>query len=198
MTFDSAETIDYYERTAREYAALISPVPPPARAAALDRLVAAVVEDRTVLEIGSGAGRDADYLKSLGLRVRRTDAARSFAELQADRGKSVDVLDVTADTLGGPYGGVLALCVLMHVDRAAIADVLAKIARSLRPGGAFLVSVREGSGETRGPAAMAFWSHAAFAQRLEAAGFTLCWAEHTVDSDHDAWVTFLAVVPPLG
>src|SRR5215207_3514748 len=191
MSLDSAETIDYYERTARHYATLISPVPPASRAAALERLRDAIGDNRLVLEIGSGPGRDADHLESLGLRVRRTDAARAFAELQAERGKRVDALDVTADALGGPYGGVLALCVLMHVDRDAIDGVLARIAAALEPGGPLLVSVRDGHGETAGPAAMAFWTRGAFAGRLEAAGLTVRWSEHTVDSDDDAWVTFL-------
>ncbi len=163
MSFDPAETIGYYERTARDYATLISPVPPASRAAALERLRDAIGDNPLVLEIGSGPGRDADHLESLGLRVRRTDAARAFAELQAERGRRVDVLDVTADPLGGPYGGVLALCVLMHVDRDAIDGVLARIAAALEPAGPFLVSVRDGHGDTAGPAAMAFWTRDAFA-----------------------------------
>lgn len=192
MSLDHAETIGYYERTARSYASLISSAPPANRAAALERLRDAMGDNPIVLEVGSGPGRDADHLESLGLRVRRTDAARAFAELQAERGKHVDVLDVTADALGGPYGGVLALCVLMHVDRDAIDGVLARIAAALEPGGPMLVSVRDGHGETAGPAAMAFWTRGAFAARLEAAGLTVRWSEHTVDSDDDAWVTFLA------
>jgi 2-polyprenyl-3-methyl-5-hydroxy-6-metoxy-1,4-benzoquinol methylase len=186
------DTIAYYEQSAREYAKEIDPLPPANRAAALRRLMASVPPGATVLEIGSGTGRDADYLESLGAAVRRTDAARSFAAIQAERGKRVALLDVVADGLCGPYEAVLAMCVLMHVERGQIDAVLRKVAGALRPGGGFLVSVREGQGESPGPAAMAFWSRDEFADRLAAAGLGVEWDDHHVDCDGDAWLTFLA------
>ena len=186
------DTIAYYERSAREYAKEIDPLPPANRAAALRRLMASVPPGGVVLEVGSGTGRDADYLESLGAAVRRTDAARSFAEIQAERGKRVALLDVVAQDLGGPYDAVLAMCVLMHVEPEQIDRVLGKVAGALRPGGGFLVSVREGHGESPGPAAMAFWSRGEFAERLTAAGLTVVWDEQHVDCDGDAWLTFLA------
>jgi len=134
-----------------------------------------------VLEIGSGTGRDADYQESLGATVRRTDPARAFADIQAERGRRVALLDVVADELGGPYEAVLAMCVLMHVARGRIDGVLGKVAAALRPGGAFLVSVRAGEGESPGPAGMAFWSRAEFAGRLSAAGLSVEWDDSHVD-----------------
>jgi 2-polyprenyl-3-methyl-5-hydroxy-6-metoxy-1,4-benzoquinol methylase len=185
------DTIAYYERSAREYAKEIDPLPPANRAAALRRLMALVPPGGVVMEIGSGTGRDADYLESLGATVRRTDAAQSFADIQAERGKRVALVDVVADELGGPYDAVLAMCVLMHVERGQIDGVLRKVAAALRPGGAFLLSVRDGQGESIGPAGMAFWSRSDFADRLAAAGFSVEWDDHHVDCDDDAWLTFL-------
>jgi predicted TPR repeat methyltransferase len=83
---------------------------------------------------------------------------------------------VIADDLGGPYDAVLAMCVLMRVGRGQIDAVLRKVAGALRPGGAFLVSVREGSGEVSGDYHTCFWSRAGFAERLAAAGLRLAWA----------------------
>src|SRR5215208_2333436 len=195
---DVKSTIAYYERSAREFAKEISPLPPETRAAALRRLVALVPPAGVVLEVGSGTGRDADYLESLGATVRRTDATQAFADLQAERGKRVDLLDVVADGLGGPYDGVLAMCVLMHVGHGQIDGVLRNVTAALRPGGAFLVSVREGQGESPGPAGMAFWSRSEFAERLAEAGLTVEWDDHHVDCDDDAWLTFLARRGPTG
>jgi hypothetical protein len=115
-----------------------------------------------------------------------------FADIQAGRGKRVALLDVVADDLGGPYDAVLAMCVLMHVERGQIDGLLRKVAAALRPGGAFLVCVREGQGESTGPAAMTFWSRPEFASALSAAGLSVDWDDHEVDSDGDAWLTFLA------
>jgi 2-polyprenyl-3-methyl-5-hydroxy-6-metoxy-1,4-benzoquinol methylase len=189
---DPADTIRYYERAARDYAKLIDPQPPAFRARALQRLAALVPDGEQVLEIGSGTGRDADYLESSGIAVKRTDAAREFAQIQAERGKEVALLDVVNDDLGGPYGGVLALCVLMHVARESTDGVLHKIASAVRPGGGFLVSVREGTGATHGPAGMTFWSRDEFAELLTGAGFTIEWDDLEVDEDGDRWLTFLA------
>jgi SAM-dependent methyltransferase len=194
---DHDETIAHYERVARWYATLIDREPGPFRAAALQRLAEPLASGDTVLEIGSGTGRDADYLESLGLSVDRTDAAESFLEIQAEHGRTARRLDVTADELGGPYDGVLALCVLMHVDRANIDGVLAKIAASLRPGGGFLVSVRAGEGEEPPPAAMAFWSREGFEQRLRSAGFIVEWFGFQIDDDEEAWLTFYTRAPAI-
>jgi SAM-dependent methyltransferase len=189
---DVADTIEHYERSAREYAKEIDAVPPAFRASALRRLASLLPTGGNVLEVGSGTGRDADYLEGLGVAVRRTDAVRAFAEIQAERGKAVALVDVVADDLGGRYDGALAMCVLMHVPCDRINEVLSKFAAALRPSGAFLVSVREGSGESAGPAGMTFWSRDGFAAHLLAAGFGLEWDDLEVDTDDDHWLTFLA------
>ena len=192
---DHNATISYYERAGRRYATLIGPEPDAFRAAALQRLAAPLAPGEAVLEIGSGPGRDADYLETLGVPVDRTDAAETFLQIQAERGKRARRLDVVTGELGGPYGGVVGLCVLMHISRASIDRVLDKIAAALRPDGGFLVSVRAGEGETPPPAAMAFWTREDFEQRLGAAGFSVEWFELEIDCDDDAWLTFYARTP---
>ena len=98
--------------------------------------------------MGSGPGWDADLVESHGLAVRRTDVTAAFIDLQAERGKVVERLDVTSDELGGPYDAVMALAVLQHVERAEIPALLHRVAGALEPGGVFLVAIREGDGET--------------------------------------------------
>lgn len=58
--------LSWYENNARYYDSLIEPQPPAARADALRRLVALVPSGSTILEIGSGTGRDANYIENLG------------------------------------------------------------------------------------------------------------------------------------
>lgn len=188
----SRRTIRSYESFAPEYNTLISPLPPPETEAALRRLVDLARPGGTVLEIGSGPGRDADFLESLGVTVRRTDATQAFLDLQAQRGKHGELLDVRTDELGGPYDAVLAMCVLHHIERDLTDSVLGKIAGALRPDGGFLVSVREGTGETTGDYHRSLWSRAEFADRLAAAGLQVTWDTHDRDSDGDPWSTFLA------
>jgi SAM-dependent methyltransferase len=149
----------------------------------------------TVLEVGSGTGRDADLIESLGPRVRRTDATQAFLDLQAARGKHGELLDLLTDDLGGPYDAVLAIAVLIHIPREQTQQVLDRIAGALRPGGAFLVSIRGGDGETTGDYHTVFWRRDDFAERLLASGLEVGWDSADIGRNDNLWLTFLALKP---
>ena len=77
-----------------------------------------------VLELGTGPGWDADLLETLGLSVERTDAAIAFVGRLLEAGHQARVLDARAADYGGPYDGVLADAVLLHLDPARCEDAL--------------------------------------------------------------------------
>jgi SAM-dependent methyltransferase len=193
--FSSRRTIRSYEGFAREYNGLVSARPPRAVAAALRRMAKRVPPGGLVLELGSGPGRDADFVESLGLTVRRTDATQAFLDLQAERRQAWRPAEPSHDRLGGPYDAILAMCVLIHIDRAHTDGVLRKVRRALRPGGGFLVSVREGTGETPGNFHMTCWTCTPLVARLDRAGLKVEWDDRRADSDRDTWLTFLARRP---
>lgn len=190
---NNRRTIAAYEKYAVRYAEAVAPDPADGVSTELRRLVNVVRPGATVLEVGSGPGWDADQVESLGVSVRRTDVTQAFLELQAERGKHAELLDVLTDDLGGPYDAVMALCVLLHIDRELTDTVLGKVAGALRPDGAFLVSVREGTGELweSSDYHVVLWSRTAFGTRLAAAGLRVEWSARTVHSD-GPWLTFLA------
>lgn len=188
-------TIASYEDYAGTYAESVGTVPGPEDQRALRLLVATAGRHGRILEAGSGPGWDADFVESLGPRVRRTDATQAFLDLMHARGKEADLLNMLSDPLGGPYHGVLALCVLIHVTREATPDILEKVFNALHPGGAFLVSVRHGTGETHGDYHMTYWSRNGFASRLSQTGFTLQWDQSHASCDGQRWLTFLARRP---
>ncbi|WP_322936536.1 class I SAM-dependent methyltransferase [Nocardioides bizhenqiangii] len=200
---DSANrrTVDSYERIAREYA---DDTAPDSSGAAefsgegLRRLVDAVPACGTALEVGSGPGWDADFVESQGVAVRRTEVAAAFIDFQADRGKHIDKLDITSDELGGPYDAVIALAVLQHVERAQIPAFLRRVAAALRPGGVFLVAIREGFGERWevGDSGNSYftvlWSESAFRTLLDDAGLGVEWRFPGEDSKEGRWLMLLA------
>jgi len=174
------EALQWYEQNARYYDRLIDPQPPAAREDALRRLVAHLPADSSVVEIGSGTGRDANFVESLGVRVCRTDATEAFIALQAERGQPVQKLNLLSDALPEGVGGVLAMCVLLHVPRDETDAVLRKVSAALAPSGVFLVSVRE-DGDARATA----WAPEAFVERLSRAGLRVIWEDR--DWDGDRW-----------
>jgi 2-polyprenyl-3-methyl-5-hydroxy-6-metoxy-1,4-benzoquinol methylase len=143
---NNRETVQSYELCAPDYAATTQQRSQ-AGENTLRLLVDALGGAGTVLEIGSGPGWDADFFEEQGLSVRRTDVTEAFLSFQAERGRKAERLDLIEDELGGPYDGIVALYVLQHIDRTLVSMVLGKVAAALRPGGAFLVSLREGTGE---------------------------------------------------
>jgi len=190
------QTLQSYEGSARDYDKLVDAHRPPHILRALQQLVDAVPPGGRVLEIGSGPGRDADVLESLGLAVRRTDATQAFVDLMTERGKRAELLNVVTDELGGPYHGVLAMGVLIHVDRHQLDAVLRKIHAALRPGGAFLAAMRRGEGETTGDYHTVCWTRERFTERLAAAGLGVRWDADSVGRDGNDWITYLACRAP--
>lgn len=190
-------TVSSYEDCARAYADEVGPDPSDISKQALQRLVRLLEPGAHVLEIGSGPGWDADYVETLGIRVRRTDAAQAFCDFQTERGKHVDRLDVIADDLGGPYQGAVALYVLQHIDRTLIASVLRKIAAAIQPLGLFLLTIKEGSGESTehgtesGEYQVVRWLLDDFVAQLNAAGLKVEWHVRKAYPD-GTWLSVLA------
>ena len=187
-------TVASYELIAEDYARETES----SDLSAVLRLLVEAVPAGDVLEIGSGPGWDADALEDTGLRVRRTDVTQAFVDLQRERGKQVDRLDVIADDLGGPYDAVVALHVLQHVEPDHLPGVLARVAAALRPGGRFAVSVRLGDGtgwevgESGNPYYRSLWSEDGFVAELARAGLAVVWSEQRGDEEQSSWLYVLA------
>ena len=191
-------TIASYERCAADYARATEPGTNGVERQALSNFLRVARNGGWILEIGSGPGWDADWLDHTGLNVRRTDAAAAFVAFQKARGAQAEVLDVVKDELGGPYAGVVALHVFQHIHRSELPHVLTKISLAIAERGAFLFSLREGSGEfvekgeSSGNYYIALWQRADLVANLEPLGFREIWSSSEEHSD-GRWLTILAV-----
>lgn len=196
---NNRRTVLDYERSVREYLAAVAGRPS-ASAEALRRLAAEVVPGARVLEIGSGPGWDADALEALGVAVHRTDVTVAFCDLQVERGKRCDRLDLLSDPIDGRYGGAMMLCVLQHFDRAQLDEALRKLAGALGASGPLLLMYPEGEDEVwehgaGGDYLVVRWAPAALDAHLARAGFTVAW-EHTGEGRGGPWRTLLALRRP--
>lgn len=160
------QTVRAYDLDARAYADA-QPDATVAQRAEMAELVARLGLGARVLEIGSGGGRDALLLEELSLRVRRTDITPGFVALLREQGHDADLLDPLVDDLSspeGPYDAVWANASLLHVARADLPTVLARLAVVTRPGGLLQMSLKEGDGEgwsthgsVRNPRHFTYW-----------------------------------------
>jgi len=191
-------TLATYEARAQRYVAHSSP-PAADRTRWLNRF-AAMIPGGCVLELGTGPGWDADLLETLGLSVERTDAAIAFVGRLLEAGHQARVLDARAADYGGPYDGVLADAVLLHLDPARCEEALATALRATRLGGVLAITLKEGDGQEwtsaklDAPRRMTYWREDALLGALDRAGWVVESLEH-VTGRVDDWLYVLARHP---
>ncbi len=144
MSFDAA-TIRFYRENAAEY------VERPQRSfARLHSFLAALPRGAKILELGCGSGRHSAEMIALGFDVRPTDGTPEMAAEAARRlGRPVETLRFDQLDEYERYDAVWASACLLHVPKADLEGVLARIWRALRPGGLFYASFKEGNADGR-------------------------------------------------
>jgi SAM-dependent methyltransferase len=188
-------TLAAYQDGAARYAEARNP-PAAALAAFLDQL-ASIAGDGEILEIGSGPGLDADYLETRGVRVTRTDATPAFIHMMRAAGHGARLLDIRSDPLGGPYQGVLADAVLLHLSRPQFVDAVRRARRAVLLGGALAMTLKEGDGDGWShrrlgmPRHFTYWREPQLRDALTAAGWSEISVEH-VPGQTEPWLYVLA------
>jgi len=193
-------TLASYEAGVDDYLAASGPRDPAVKA--LLARVADRVPGGTVLEVGSGPGLDALRMEALGLVVVRTDGATAFVDRMRADGHDARLLDIRSDALGGPFDAIVAIAVLLHLDREEFAQFLERALRALRPGGAIAFTLKEGDGDAWShaklglPRHFTYWRADAVRVALERAGWASISIEH-VDGRTEPWLVVFAERPTM-
>ncbi|MEI4470091.1 class I SAM-dependent methyltransferase [Frigidibacter sp. MR17.24] len=144
-------TLRFYETRAAEHAARAGG----AADGELAGFVAALPRGARVLELGCGAGHDALAMLRAGIDLHPTDGAVAMAGLAAARlraagqARAVAVLRFGDLAAEAAFDGIWARAALLHVPRADLPGVLARVFRALRPGGVQVASFKAGVAEGR-------------------------------------------------
>lgn len=102
-------------------------------------------EKQSLLEIGSGTGRDGKFFKEQGFKVVTTDLSPAMVKLCQEKGLRAYVMDFyNLEFIDGTFDAVWALNCLLHVPKEDIITVLQGIERILRPEGYFYLGVYGG------------------------------------------------------
>lgn len=191
-------TLLAYERGA----ALYTERTPDRRNSLVGRLINLVPRGASVLELGSGPGRDAQALEEAGLIVRRTDGASSFVDALRAAGHNASILDVRADDYGGPYDAIFANAVLLHLRRIEMASVLSIAIEALKPGGTLAASLKKGDGEKWSDDKLddarffTYWREADLERLLRHGGWNSAdVSESTLPHSPERWITLVAQKP---
>lgn len=102
-------------------------------------------DKRTLLEIGSGPGRDGEFFQKQGLRVTCIDLSPEMIRLCHQKGLTAYVMDMADLTFpASSFDAVYALNSLLHLTKAELPTVLEKIDSILVPTGLFFMGVYGG------------------------------------------------------
>lgn len=96
----------------------------------------------TLLEIGSGPGRDGAFFRDNGLEVTCIDLSPEMVRFCREKGLNARVLDVAdLDFAPASFDAVYAMNSLLHLTKAELPGVLRKISAVLRPTGLFYLGL---------------------------------------------------------
>lgn len=150
-----------------------------------------------ILELGSGAGRDADWIESNGYTVERTDGSVAFVNYIKSRGRQARALNALKDDFDGPYDLVYASAVLFHFTRSQTSIVLRKVTSALAQNGILALRMKEGNREEwtsekmGAPRLMVYWSREALQAEVTAAGLSVISTTYS-EFHGNKWIMIIA------
>ncbi|EJC80118.1 methyltransferase family protein [Rhizobium leguminosarum bv. trifolii WSM2297] len=140
----SDSTSAFYEENAATYASRARSLPKQQ----LDAFLAGIAPGGAILELGCGGGQDSAYMLSQGFDVTPTDGSAELArQAEVLIGRQVKVMLFQELDADRAFDGVWAHASLLHVPRAGLPDVFARIHRALRTGGLLYASFKAGEAE---------------------------------------------------
>lgn len=138
-------TLEYYQRNAHDFFTSTVNVD-------MDSLYQPFLENITargrILDAGCGSGRDSRAFIMRGFKVDAFDASSEMVYLASQHaGIPVQQMTFNEITAVEQYDGIWCCASLLHVNAEELPDVMGKLARALKPGGAWYVSFKYGEAE---------------------------------------------------
>ena len=100
-----------------------------------------------LFEIGSGTGKDAKYIMSLGYKITLTDASQGFVDFLNHNGYKARIFNILTDDIDKQYDLIFADAVLLHFTADELDGIFRKIAKALKTNGRIAFSVKRGDDE---------------------------------------------------
>lgn len=140
-------TLKYYEGTCREYDRFSSSIEMSEQWKSFESMLP---PGGTVLDLGCGTGRDIKHFLEAGFIVEGVEPALAMANCARSK-TGARIFDLAAEQIAfvEEYDGIWACASLMHMRKSAFFYTLPKIIKSLKPGGSFYFSLKQGVGEAR-------------------------------------------------
>ncbi|MBI4059313.1 class I SAM-dependent methyltransferase [Candidatus Microgenomates bacterium] len=144
------QTIEYYDREAENWVATHGgPEGESYWKEELDRFNGLLASGK-ILEIGSGAGKEAELFLLQGYDYTGIDASESLLNIARKRNPQAKLIYKRVEELDFPdssFDGFWAAASLLHIPKSQIREVLVNLRRQIKLGGVGFISLKEGDGE---------------------------------------------------
>lgn len=195
---DNSRTLQSYQDKTQEYINGTPPVDDNLKAW-IDDCLKLIPADGKILEVGSGFGRDAEYIRQKGFDIECSDAVPNFVELLQQKGFNARLLNLLTDELGNGYDMVFADAVLLHFSPEEAAKVTKKVHEALNDDGIFALRMKKGNGAVWTDAKLGepryfyYWQPEELRKMLADCGFEwLGMAENHTEQNNDEWMGIIA------
>lgn len=139
------QTRDYYERNAERYFKATRDAD---LSVLYSRFTRWLPKGASILDAGSGSGRDTFAFLRRGYAVSAFDSSPALCELSTRlTGVRTRVLLFQELEDEEEYDGIWACAALLHVPGTELPDAIARLIRALKPGGVLYMSFKHGTGE---------------------------------------------------
>jgi len=148
-----------------------------------------------VLEIGSGAGKDASALIRFGYDYTGTDASEGLLKVAQKRNPTATFRRVGVHELDFPehtFDGFWTVATLLHIPKDKIDEALQRISNQVKPNGVGFITMKSGEGEREDPQTgrwFAYYSKDEFQQTLERNNFEVI-EEQNRQEPKDLWLCY--------
>jgi len=191
------ETLRVYDAKAADYAKLIDS--DTKENPYLERFIARLPTGGRVLDLGCGPGLAATRMANAGLQVDAMDGSAEMVAMAAQH-DGVTAWQATFDQITGTdiYDGIWANFCLLHANKEAMPHHLAAMVTALKPGGAFHIGMKLGSGSQRDAIGRlySYYSEPELITLLGAAGLTAGETDHGrtvgLDGTEADWIVVAA------
>ncbi len=188
------ETLVYYDRNASSYFKQTIAVE---MKTAAECFLKYLPEGARILDFGCGSGRDSKFFLERGFQVDAVDGSKKLAKLASEyTGLSVKCMLFQELEDIDQYDGIWSCASLLHLPKAELPDVLAKMWRALHPEGILYLSMKEGIGESlENGRYYAYYQKEELTVLLQENRFTVLAAERTEDEmgrSGTCWINVIA------
>ena len=160
------------------------------------------LKGKTILDAGSGSGRDSQYFKEEGLNVKGIDMSPEIVKAAKKRYPKCKFMEMDMTKLefkDNSFKGIWCCASLIHIPKEIVPSVLSEFHRVLKKEGVLYIAVKQGIGEALvkmkrlklDSAYVALYNQPEIEVLVREAGFDIitCYPE---SSDNSTWINLFA------